>query len=207
MRKFIVTILALVILAGCSRQFNIEPDAVIDMSKGILMASVTKGSMTPSTNAHISYVRVEETGTMSLSARGFELTNDYPRRVDKWGQLVAIESEPGEYQLTNWQLVASTGYGVVTISPKRDPSPLSFTINPGEITYIGNLHVKTTEFSKGVLVGNHIATGASIRISNELEADKRILYRKYPNISRWPINIEVPDDSDWQLPNNHVESY
>jgi len=197
MKNIIVTTFMLVILVGCSRQFNIEPEALIEKSEGILMASITKSSMTPSTVAHITYEKIDGGGTLSVSTKSFDLIDDY-EKVDKSGQLVVIESEPGDYQLTGWQLNASSGYVNTTITPKDTPEPLSFTIKPGVITYIGNLHVKTTKFSKNML-GHHMVTGASISITDEQEEDKKVLYDKYPNISEWPINNEVPDGSKWQL--------
>lgn len=172
-----------------------------DGSKGILLVSVTSDKDKPGIDAWYYFRKKGDTEPVRLDASGFyffEKPNDYPNDRTRAGRVFAFSLEPGEYELINWTLyfmVTANSYSY--ISPNVDPPPRSFSIAPGRITYIGNLHVHTL-MGKNVF-GMAIPAGGNPEITDRLEDDTDLILTKYPGLDDWPLDKSVPDARAWQL--------
>lgn len=199
---------SMLLLVGCvSSPQSIKPTDRVDSQQGILLASVTiddaravmdgwyfyrpKNSNTRK-NRPVEH-RLDAASAIIMS----QASDDYPNNKSKNGRLLAIPIKAGDYELTNWTLYISQAGGYGYISPKKLPAPLPFTIQAGQITYLGNLHLNTITGKN--FFGIVVPFGAYPVITNDEQVDLNLLKNKYPNLSNWPTHSALLDGSKWQI--------
>jgi len=112
-----------------------------------------------------------------------------PGLEDELGRLFAVELEAGTYEI--YQLHGNKG-------PQTQMQPTRFVVRPGEILYLGNLHVHYCLYKpdQRVYRGNVSAGIPSVR--DKVQRDLPLLRRKFPALARSNISSAVIDDSAWQ---------
>lgn len=196
-------ILLAVLLSGCtSMQGLVKANEPVDKNKGVLLASVTgddNGSVLDSwyfykKKGEEKYSRLDALGVAEF---GFLRQDDYPNSKSRNGRLLAISLEAGDYELIGWKLYISQAGGYAYISAKTPPPPIAFTISSGSITYLGNLHIDTLTGKN--FLGFTIPVGANPNISDNQKEDMELLKVKYPNLSDWPVEINVVKGNPWRF--------
>jgi|GEM_PF-6408637 len=192
----------IILVSGCSMtKESIQSSKPVDKNLGIVLAAVTtkKAKLVEDANYYL-----RETGTKEeqrIDAFEFSLfrrNDDYPEDKSRDGSLIALPLKPGEYELYNWGIYIANGVSFTEIHPVKPPVPLKFTIRPGEITYIGDLHIEPI-MDKNFL-GISTPRGGNPSISDNSAVDLQLLRIKYPNLQDWPVRIDVIDGSAWNLP-------
>ena len=196
----IITVGTALLMVGCaSHPKTIDENEVVDKGMGILLASVTSDGNKQVIDAWYFYRNKGDKEESRLDAFGlggiFGKPDDYPEQKAKEGRLLAVPLEPGEYELFNWMLYVSRGAGYGYLSPKAPPPSFPFTIAPGRITYLGNLHIDTIEGKN--MFGISILVGGDPEISNSWLFDASLMKKKYPNFGDWPIQNSIPDGISW----------
>jgi len=199
LRFLLIPLLTLV--TGCSMtKESIQSSKPVDKNLGIVLAAVTtkKAKFIEDANFYL-----KETGTKKekrIDAFGLSLFgqhDDYPEDKLRDGSLIALPLKPGDYELINWGLYTANGVSFTDIHPAKSPVPLKFTINPGEITYIGDLHIEPIMGKN--LFGIKMPVGGNPGISDNSAVDLKLLREKYPNLQDWPVRTDVIDGSAWNL--------
>lgn len=68
---------------------------------------------------------------------------------DRSGKLYILELNPGDHQVDTWRLWAGSRF-----EPAIMPRPLQFTVQKGDVVYIGNLHVRIVTGKKFLSIGS-----------------------------------------------------
>lgn len=203
--KFIVRAFLLLftakLLSGCaSVPESIKATDKVDPQKGILLASVTIDDAPGVMDGWYFYKQKGSADEQRLDAVGLvwmTRPDDYPTDKSKDGRLIALPVKTGEYELSNWMLYISQLGGFAQISPKTKPTPLTFNIQPGKITYLGNLHINTVSGKN--IFGVEIPVGGDPIITNNQNIDFNLLKAKYPNLSSWPVQTNILDGNKWKI--------
>ena len=178
---------------------SIKSDESIDKSKGVLLAAVTSDNYNQVLDVWYYFRKKGSKDENRLEAFGmFLLTrpNDYKDHKDKKGRLHAVSLEPGEYELYNWELMVTQAGGSAVLSPKQQPAAISFTIFPGKITYVGDLHVVSLKGKN--FFGLSVPAGGIPVISDNSAEDISLLQVKYPTLQDWPVEKSVSATEKWQ---------
>ena len=201
---FVITILASLAVGCTSMPTAIDPHAKIDKSKGIILAAVTNDNNPQVMDAWFFYRKKGSDEGLRMDAYGMagllSKPNDFQGQEQRTGRLLALPLEPGEYELINWMLYIYQPLGYGYLSPKTPPPPHSFTIDPGTVTYLGNLHIDTMVGT--LFLGLPIPVGGNPDIIDRQELDISLMHTKYPNLNGWPVNISVPDRESWKILEN-----
>ena len=80
-------------------------------------------------------------------------------------------------------------------APKVPPPKLEFTMEPGQIMYIGNFHLQI-ESGKNFF-GMKIPVGGMPTIKSEYDRDIRNFHEKYPQFKGQEITNNVLNDGPW----------
>lgn len=200
-QKFIFFIVCVnLLLSGCVSTGEITRDQEVKKEKGVILASISSSIKKSPTNISFYFQKAgekREIGMFQEEPGSFSKPiNDFPDDPNRRGRLLAFEVDPGNYNLTKWKIYAFTGAGHKYIEPK-EPKPLPFIVKPGEITYLGNLHVDIIYGEN--MFGFSIPAGGLSSIDNRADVDLQLLKDKYPNIRNWPIVISIPDRSQWKI--------
>ncbi|MEK6806651.1 MAG: hypothetical protein AABY95_08380 [Pseudomonadota bacterium] len=117
--------------------------------------------------------------------------SDFP---DVQGKLFSIELAPGAYQL--WPFVAYDQEYFVSLSKA---SYWGFTLQPGEVLYLGNFHF-------GLVEGQHLFSNlggppniekVKFELREQFERDSQVLLRRYPALQASSINRNGPKALSW----------
>lgn len=111
--------------------------------------------------------------------------------ADASGTLFAIPLPPGDYVFYKWDIDNGSNAIIYPI----DPKPLPFTVKKGEATYIGNLHMHLRT-GRNILGITIIADGQPA-ISDRSDRDIPLLLKRYTNLKREDIVIQILDDRPW----------
>lgn len=76
--------------------------------------------------------------------------------------------------------------------------PLRFEVRPGEILYLGNLHVRYCLYTPDRRAYRSYVNGGIPSIRDEAQRDLPLLIRKFPALTGADILPAVIDDSSWQ---------
>jgi len=107
------------------------------------------------------------------------------------GRFFAVELAAGTYEI--YQLDGNKG-------PLTHMQPVLFDVLPGEIQYIGNLHVRYCLYKPDRRVyRSHVSRGIP-SVRDEAHRDLPLLRRKFPALTGFNIIPAVIDDSAWQEP-------
>lgn len=145
LHRFAISTIVL-LCAGCQTTYeSFRPDEVVSSSQGVFLASITTDRHEQVLNAsfHIEVGGLEGVERIHAFEKPGILgkRSDFPDEKELRGRLVAISLPPGQYGHTSWSLNTSQLIGISYMSPKADLAKLPFTISPGEVTYLGNLHL------------------------------------------------------------------
>lgn len=196
------------LLAGCVTQAQpIKSTDRVDPQQGILLASVTIDDARMVMDGWYFYrpqhskqgKKPSDEQRLDAANDGMSMSeaDDYPADKSKNGRLLAIPLKAGGYELTNWKLYIAQAGGYGYISPRKEPTPLPFTIKAGQVTYLGNLHINT--ITRKNFFGVVMPFGAYPVIANNEQVDLNLLRTKYPNLAAWPVHSALLDGSQWQL--------
>jgi hypothetical protein len=191
MLKLVWCISFFILLSGCSTNSALIKQGVeIDTNKGVILASVTHNG---SGSGSYFYKKEgdKEPNKMEAVSSGFSgnSPDEYPDDLDRAGRLLAFEVDAGKYYLSDWSIFISFYGGYKIISPK-EPVAAEFMVEPGKITYLGNLHTETL-YGKNIFGITIAGSGMSI-IENREDIDLEKLNKKYPMLSGWPMVIDIP---------------
>ncbi|MFL6647758.1 MAG: hypothetical protein ACJ8KO_07340, partial [Sulfurifustaceae bacterium] len=169
-------------LAGCATP-NIDKDFQFSAEKdtGLVVGSVTQDDV-PGQGASYATFFFEDSngnGHMVRSREQF-LTRALVQGPDDFsdvvGRLFAIELPKGKYRFVRWNM----GDGVGHFWPKKDPSPLEFTIERGKVTYIGNLHMQLATGTN--IVGQTRIANVLPVVSDKSDRDLRVFASRFPKL-------------------------
>lgn len=169
-------------LAGCATyKPNVKATTEVNKSSGVILASVTA-----SNGGAIAYsYRKKGSDEEFRLAADASVKDDYLREISKHGQLVAQDLEPGEYELTGWSMFVYAYPSSVTFTPKN-PQPISFTVKPGVVTYLGNLHTDVIQAKN--LLRIKIPVDARPNFGDDSVDDLARFPQKFPKLASWPVS-------------------
>jgi len=116
-------------------------------------------------------------------------TGPEPGLEEELGRLFAVELETGIYEI--YQLDGNNG-------PLMQMQPARFMVQPGEILYLGNLHVRYCLYKPDRRVYRSYVSAGIPSVRDEAQRDLPLLRRKFPALARSKILPAVIDDSAWQ---------
>jgi len=96
------------------------------------------------------------------------------------GRIYVREFAAGRYELWEWSLHQNTGVGINSFRSKQPPPSITFEVQPGSVTYIGNVHGALL-WSKNIF-GIDLVAGAIPQIRNEAERDVKMILKDYPQL-------------------------
>ena len=144
MKKLLLLTLIL-FLTGCAVSHVLSPDDdeyERQLSKSLVIVSISEYGELPASvsgpvswNPNISYRSLETEQNFRFPAGGEIFAEDIPGGKVR---VVALEMEPGIYEIFNWTVVRSSGYGNITHKAPR-PFSYRFEVNAAESVYIGEL--------------------------------------------------------------------
>jgi len=116
-------------------------------------------------------------------------TGPDPGLEDQLGRVFAVELSAGTYEI--YQLDGSKGL-LTHMQPAR------FVVRPGEIRYLGNLHVRYCLYKPHHRVYRSYVNAGIPSVRDEGQRDLPLLRRKFPALAGSSILTAVIDDSAWQ---------
>lgn len=106
--------------------------------------------------------------------------NSPPPRLER-GRLVAVALPAGDYRIAGWEGVLRGGFQDYHLRGKAD---YPFSLAPGKVTYLGNVHVQFAEGDADAAICG-FPSGLSIRDASARDVE---LFRKsFPNGSEGPL--------------------
>jgi len=127
------TLVLLATLTGCVTT-GLKNDAVPDLKeKGVLLLPVTDRALFTATG--VSFVIMDSSGvrtTLNVKDWGFEIPPNDGKGKRFFG---AFSLPPGNYKFMSWYLNRTEGG-----SAKEPNEPFVFTVNKGEVVYLGNFN-------------------------------------------------------------------
>ena len=167
-------------LAGCASK-SVKSDFTFkdDQSDGLVFFSVSH-DLVGTTNTKVIFYfdgGPVSGGSMvySLSQNPLLLTG-YPGEFeDSHGQLVTLALPVGKHQITCWQV---TGTGGVRLGPTGALPPLEFSVQPGQVRYLGDLHANL-RMGKNLL-GLLVVGDAYPEVRDKRDRDVELFNKKYP---------------------------
>lgn len=178
-------------LTGCATTGNVDPkyDPSAHTKTGLLIFSVThdkdnntlgRGGANVYLNIHFRNIDTGDTIPRAVSNDLGTLIPTTPFD-NVWGTLYVREFAAGRYELSTWSLHQNTGVGINSFTPKQQPSPITFEVRPGSVTYIGNVHGNLL-WGKNIF-GIDLVAGAIPQVKNEAERDVSMVLKDYPQLN------------------------
>ncbi len=184
-------LLAMLAVSGCATK-NADQD--LDPSKlsetGLVFASLSTGP---------------EGGNRPIATFGFNrggFVNSREEQIsgpqlkpsefeDDFGRLIALELPAGPNSLTYWSLT----YGVTQYSPAKSVPEITFTVEPGKVLYLGNLHVNVeiVEDERNQRVISRLLP----EIRDRRERDVALFKSRYPLVVDADILLTQPFLGEW----------
>ena len=199
--KLNILLLSTVFLYGCgtanvSRDFEIQDSK----DKGIVIGSITQNEEIPgSVNTNFYYGKLEKNNeivdTAWIEAKpenyvtgtlGFK--SDF-EEID--GRLFVIELPEGDHVLYRW----SIDIGNAFIDPVVPPPGQRFYVEPGRVTYIGNIHMHYKAHKS--LLGLKVVGSGFPEITNQHARDIPKFKELYPNLSNDQMLHETMNPGVW----------
>lgn len=158
----------LVALGGCATP-NVKTDYTLTgkNGKGLLVASLSVSG--DAGNAGVNFRREGEKDHQQVAAEPFDWEDEKSR-------LIVVELPIGRYEMYEWVTV----FGGKFVMRTRLPN-ISFAINEGKITYIGNLCMGYTQWS-----GKR-----TLQLTDKRDRDLSFFRGRYKNISESDILIDI----------------
>jgi hypothetical protein len=201
-RRVVAAAVGACLLSACVEHGKmVKPDAPVDLNtKGVMIVSVTRTQDASNSDGWYYYHPVGDDRLDRLDAIGAMISliepDDFPDDDDQKGRIFAVEMNPGEYRIAQWEMFVSRGaYAYEYIEPKS-PVSLPFTIKPGEFVYLGNWHVEAL-VGKGFL-GFKAVGGAHGEIHDRHERDLAAFRKKYPQFQDASVDVRVIDSTPWK---------
>ncbi|MFT3804011.1 MAG: hypothetical protein QM766_22685 [Burkholderiaceae bacterium] len=110
---------------------------------------------------------------------------------DRYGQVHVLELPPGKHVFKGWRIK----WGAVMVCPVGELRPLEFTVNPGQVLYLGNFHMHGT-FGRSV-IGIPTLVNGSAEIRDNREIDIPIAEAQYPSI-RGLVSYALLPSGPWE---------
>lgn len=186
--KLVTVVFAVLLLTACAAS-NVKKDvtteAVAAKNKALLIVSIsqTKGSerfgaaqflFEQPKGVGLGSIRVETFDEMGLDALTRSQKSDFS---NEFAVLKVIEVPAGTITLDRWRFSMGQLYFEAFDEPLEHP----ISLKPGEVVYIGNLHLKT-KFAENFLGLNTVA-GVFPEIRDEKARDLALLKSQYPQLS------------------------
>lgn len=113
---------------------------------------------------------------------------------DSHGHLVVFALPPGEHAIDYWQITNGTGLRVL---PRVKPTPLTFQVVRGQVTYLGNLHANLATGKN--LFGITIVGNGYPEVRDRRQRDLELLERRYPQF-KGKVAIDLLRLGPWTAP-------
>lgn len=185
-KKINLILFFMVFFCGCGTA-NVSRDFVIKDSKdkGIVIGSITQNKGVPGgVNAKIYYGKLdgnnEIVDTAWINARPENYVTGTLGFKSEFegldGRLFVIELPEGDHALFNW----SIDLGNAFINPVAQPPSQLFYVEPGRVTYIGNIHMHYKVHKS--LIGLKAVGSGVPEITNQHDRDLSKFKELYPNL-------------------------
>lgn len=185
MKKYLVIISLLVFQVGCATQ-SVSSDYSLnaESNKGLFMSSVKYQGLLSGYNIYFRGVDNKLSGRLEVG-KGTALIPIHPQSDfnSYRGKLQLVELPAGSYEIYTWHVAS----GMVSIDPAENFS-IPFTIEKGEITYIGSFVFKVTD-SLGLTV-----TNVDVTHENHYKEDLTVAKEKYPGIGDSEVKTGIGPD-------------
>jgi len=182
------------LLTGCLVAKNVEPGYSVDASNntGVIIGSLTSTSPYPNeeTGPFIVLQPADEDSFSVIQACPCNLGEETYR-----GTLFAIEVPAGIHQFDTWSMHNRVG---TNFYPLRPPPPLEFTVNPGEVVYLGNIHFHASIHENWF--GRQFAANPIVEILDEKERDMMLIKKLYPGLLQQGISVKLLPQGRWGTP-------
>lgn len=186
MLRLIGSVVACAIVAGgCASGGTANVDAGHRPGAGgVLVVSATASGPIPGTlwyqivRAH---AVTENVASIPVNDRAFGLDwepGDSAVPNGGTGRVAVIELSPGEYELRRWVMGGGARGGSFS---SRRPFGYRFLIEPGKVTYVGNVHVDLQRTADSDTMPYRMA------VHDERQRDLAIFRRKHPGLATAPI--------------------
>lgn len=179
------TLAAGLILSGCETTTpRYEGNRPPDPTKAVLIGTIVEGYLTQPHGLQVSVVKVSEpTSSIQLQTLGVEDDTPSPNLI---GNLFMYEVPAGQYEIKSWRYKFYFGTSI----PR--PTPVIFTVKPGEIAYIGDLYVNALTYCL-----------SNINHDNSIN----ILKVKYPVLERYNITNITPQSTFLPWPSSDAKDH
>ncbi len=169
-------------LVGCET-YKIAPETSRpdDANSGIVVVSLTKSGTDPWL-VFYKYRQIGGEAEGFFTTYGYEdgvLTSDFSEIP---GNLIAKEIPAGEYEISTWYLTRWQ-----KMRESEQPLGLRFRVEPGKITYIGELNLDTGKHDIQE-AGNQVV---KVSVLGAAERDIRYAQKLYPNIDYRRFKIRM----------------
>jgi hypothetical protein len=174
-----------ILAAGCASGGTANVDAAHrPTASGVLVVSATASGPMPGTlwyqivRAHAVTQNVASIA-VNDRAQGLDWEPGDPEVPNGGtGRVAVIELAPGEYELRRWVMNGGARGGAFS---SRRPFGYRFVIEPGKVTYVGNVHVDLQR------TANVDTVPYRMSVNDQRERDLAIVRRKHPAVAGSPI--------------------
>ncbi|WP_172649482.1 hypothetical protein [Thiolapillus brandeum] len=195
-----ILVISILLTSGCSYTENIKPEYVLNKNtrEGIILASMTTSNQHPSKafSWNIYIDDLSEKSVAHLSSLASYIYEPWSTKgtKDVRGRYYIFALPEGKYKIDSW-MASGQQMGHVELYPKEKPKKIEFTVNAGEITYLGRFHM---EFLVGDnIFGIPIVYGGYPEISNWFHNDYQYFIHNYPRFRDMPYHIDIPVSGLW----------
>ena len=173
---------------------NVDADYVVGASNntGVIVGSLTSTPPYPNeeTGPFIVLHPADEDAFSTIQACPCNLGEETYR-----GTLFAIEVPAGVHRFDRWSMHNRVG---TNFHPLRSPPPLEFTVNPGEIVYLGNIHFHVSIHENWF--GRQFAANPIVEIRDATERDMKIIKNLYPGLLQQEVTVKLLPQGRWGEP-------
>ena len=176
-------------LAGCAAN-SVKDDFTFkdDKSEGLVFFSASHDLAGTTATKVIFYVDggVPNGGSMvySLEQNPLTLTGRPGDFEDSHGRLIALALPVGKHQFTGWQVTD----GTLQLGPASKLPPLEFSLQAGQVKYLGNLHARIQ--MRRNFVRRQVLADAVPEIRDMHDRDVELFKKRYPQFKD-QVSIET----------------